>query len=491
MRNHSFALKIACAFIGIVLADFLFYDNHPLGWTFGLFGAFGFTLFCAFNRGSFKKPQMLIAAALTSGIIITLIDAPDLLRMNMYMICMASMVVLHKRGSIDNAALWLRDMRNIFIHGLLQWKNDNRKIQRLRKAGKLRKAARYSFAVIPLLLTAAFIYLFLEANPIAAQAFDALDINIGTIGDLLSLWRWIFWAMAGIAVWALLRSRTPLSKQSDIAMPYDLDQWLNKGSIIISLALFNLIFAAQNAMDIMFLWSGKPLPEGHTAAEYARAGAYPLIITASLAAAYVLVTFSEYRKSYQSDTARHLVYAWIAQNIFLVCSAIYRNMNAIEIYSLTHLRIAAMIWMGLIVVGLVLIIVRIYFNKSNLWLINRNMMSLMATLYVCCFVNFDAVIANYNVRHAWEVTGTGNALDFYYIHKLGPSALPALIWFAENAPLHAEHTHNIIDMIRSEYTPDVMDWRSWTWRNHRAMSPDNTETSFYDWFKIDPPRSMP
>lgn len=492
MRNHSFTLKIACAFVGIFLADFLFYDE-PVGWTLGLFAAFAFMLFCGSSGASFRKLHMQVAGIITGSLVLALIDAPDLLRLAMFMIAMASMIVLHKRGSINNAALWLRDIRNVFIHGFFQWKKDNRKIQRLRKARKLRKIARFSFAIIPLFLTAAFTYLFLQANPIAAQAFDALDLNINMIGELLSLWRWIFWAIVGIAVWAVLRARSPLAKANDISIPYDLDQWLNKSSIIVSLALFNLIFMAQNAMDIIFLWSGKPLPEGITAAEYARAGAYPLIITASLAAAYVLVTFSEYRKSYQSDTARHLVYVWIAQNIFLVSSAIYRNMNAIELYSLTHLRISAMIWMGLIVVGLILIIVRIYCNKSNLWLINRNMATLMTTLYVCCFINFDAVIANYNVRHAREVTGAGNELDLYYMESLGPSAIPALQWFAENIPhipRYADIVQQKITNTRSKYTL-LPNWRSWTWRNERALSPTTTETSFYDWFKIDPPRSMP
>ena len=58
----------------------------------------------------------------------------------------------------------------------------------------------------------------------------------------------------------------------------------------LSLAAFNLIFALQNGLDIFFLWSGAPLPEGMTLAEYAHRGAYPLIATALLAGLFVLVT---------------------------------------------------------------------------------------------------------------------------------------------------------------------------------------------------------
>ena len=54
--------------------------------------------------------------------------------------------------------------------------------------------------------------------------------------------------------------------------------------------LFQAVFALQNGLDLAFLWSGAPLPDGMTLAEYAHRGAYPLIATALLAGLFVLVT---------------------------------------------------------------------------------------------------------------------------------------------------------------------------------------------------------
>ena len=56
-----------------------------------------------------------------------------------------------------------------------------------------------------------------------------------------------------------------------------------------SLVLFNLLFAVQTGMDIHYLWRGAALPDGMTYAAYAHRGAYPLIVTALLAAAFVIV----------------------------------------------------------------------------------------------------------------------------------------------------------------------------------------------------------
>ena len=55
--------------------------------------------------------------------------------------------------------------------------------------------------------------------------------------------------------------------------------------------------------------------------------------------------------------------------------------------------------------GLALIIARIALRKSNEWLSSANLLTLSLTLYACCFINFTATIANYNVDHSLEMTG--------------------------------------------------------------------------------------
>src|SRR4029078_10113192 len=59
-------------------------------------------------------------------------------------------------------------------------------------------------------------------------------------------------------------------------------------AIVRALLLFNLLFAVQTVLDLTYLWGGVALPDGMTYASYAHRGAYPLIVTALIAAGFVL-----------------------------------------------------------------------------------------------------------------------------------------------------------------------------------------------------------
>lgn len=96
------------------------------------------------------------------------------------------------------------------------------------------------------------------------------------------------------------------------------------------------------------------MPKGVTLAEYAHRGAYPLIVTALLAALFVIVTLRPGSSTAAMPAIRKLVVLWIAQNIVLVGSSIVRTFDYVEAYSLTILRISALAWMVLVAVGLVL-----------------------------------------------------------------------------------------------------------------------------------------
>ncbi|QQS57131.1 MAG: DUF4173 domain-containing protein [Alphaproteobacteria bacterium] len=64
-----------------------------------------------------------------------------------------------------------------------------------------------------------------------------------------------------------------------------LTEWaFTKEAVLRSLVIFNLMFACQTVLDMNYLWAGMDLPKGITYARYAQQGAYPLIVTALLAA---------------------------------------------------------------------------------------------------------------------------------------------------------------------------------------------------------------
>ena len=278
--------------------------------------------------------------------------------------------------------------------------------------------------LLPLAGSALILALFAQANPLIEQFFAALDLP--SPDDQLIV-RLILWSFIGLITWGVLRPRPPrfllgtFDGRGEMAIP-----GVSLASVTISLVLFNALFAMQNLMDSAFLWGGVKLPGEMTLADYAHRGAYPLLATALLAAAFVLIALRPGSQTAENPLVRKLVMVWIGQNLFLVGSAALRTWDYVEAYDLTRLRIAALLWMALVAVGLVLVLVRMLRNKNAAWLINANLAAAATLLFALCFVDTGTIAARWNLAHAREFDGTGAALDLCYLKELGPSALVPL-----------------------------------------------------------------
>lgn len=183
----------------------------------------------------------------------------------------------------------------------------------------------------------------------------------------------------------------------------------------------------------------------------------------------------------QSKVIRPLVYLWVAQNVLLVISSILRLDLYLQIYLLTWWRVAAFIWMSLVVIGLLLIVARIVLNRSNGWLIRANLIVLTTTLYACALVDLTPAIADYNVSHCREASGKGTWLDANYLKQLGPQALPAVdraIALGRYTPyldLHAAR-YQLLEQQRK----DMESWRAWgfrSWRLQRTLDAKQNSTT--------------
>lgn len=343
--------------------------------------------------------------------------------------------------------------------------------------------------LVPLLFAGVFLVLFSSANPIFERYLDAIKIDWSP-----DLPRIVFRMAMFAMVWGLLRlRRAPLDvggQSEPAALPKDgkafsrlADAVFSPAIVFRSLIVFNVLFLMQNGLDIAFLWSGAALPEGVTYAEYAHRGAYPLIATALLAGAFVLVALRPGSASNLHRSTRVLIVLWLIQNVFLVLSSILRTNAYVAEYSLTYLRVSALIWMGLVAWGLILIALRLLFDKPNGWLVRTNLVSLLAVLYVACFADFGGIIASYNVAHSRELTGEGSSLDLAYLSSIGPSALPALRGFREKVGCPAMPSQTLETELLNKLWAEENEWRAWTYRKHRlrqiaGRSPlNNNDTS--------------
>jgi Domain of unknown function (DUF4173) len=487
--HDRISLKLANCGLLVLIADFLFYDE-PIGWTLGIFGAVLFIIIHLHQRMTGNEKIFVLSSCALLGLIFALVETPSTISITMFTITIIGSAILPQIGQITDAKnLFARILRyclisawgRIFRDSIIMMHVNKRRQKRLGQ-----KRIMIVHLLLPTSMSLIFIFLFRQANPIITQWLDHFQSAL--ILEYFSAWRITFWIATFAGSWALIRPKLMIRQKKEATYvqfnhAFTLTALLfNERSIVTSLVLFNGIFLIQNILDIAFLWSGADLPHGMTHAEYAHQGAYPLIITALLAAVFVLIALKPGSATESMHTIRILVYGWVGQNVFLVFSSILRLLNYIEEYSLTYLRVNALIWMTLVALGLVLILARIYFRKNNQWLINANGLSLYATLYLCCFINFGSIIAEYNVRHCREITGKGPALDTYYLeHEIGTASIPALQWFEKNASISfqplseqrsgyifaAEKVPTLREALQEKSSNKVRNWRSWTFRDYR------------------------
>ncbi|MEO7222299.1 MAG: DUF4173 domain-containing protein [Devosia sp.] len=335
--------------------------------------------------------------------------------------------------------------------------------------------------LVPLFFAAVFALLFSAANPVVEMGLRA--IRLDKLLDLLDPARIFIWGFVAVSAWPFLVPKllnwTPLPQMQGPALPRAEGLLFGHDAIRNSLIVFNAMFALQTAMDLMFLWGGVRLPDGMSHAEYAHRGAYPLIVTAILAGAFVLAAMRRNGPGETSPLIRNLVYLWIAQNIWLVISSLLRLKLYVEEFHLSEMRVAAGIWMILVAIGLALIVARIALNRPNKWLVMCNLAALSLTFWIAAVIDIKSVIAFYNVRHAYEVTGHGVRLDYYYMSELGPAAIPALDEYLTTAKLpnsdmsilRQELASRVIyaNFATKDVHPFAEDWREWTWRSDRLQ----------------------
>jgi hypothetical protein len=465
--RFSFAAKIFLTLAGVAAGDWLFWDQ-PWGWTLGAAALVVALCVFAFHREIRRDRAALIAATAAGVFALALLDRPAVLAWLMFWTAITLSVLL-PRARFDDAWRWFQ---RLVFHGCVAVfgpKLDSLRLRRLRRKAKRRPLREAISAVaLPLIGGAIFLALFRMANPVISHALENFRLPVP------NLFRAIFWSGIVVTLWGVFRPRRlrkPL-RLTD-AQSTRLAPGVSVASVTLSLLVFNLLFAIQNGLDIAFLWSGAPLPDGLTMKEYVHRGAYPLIATAILAGLFVLIALRPGSPTGRSLLIRRLVVAWVIQNFFLVASSALRTLDYIDTTLLTSLRIAALAWMALVALGLGLILWRLLRGKSAAWLINANALAACLVLSVSSLVDFDALAAAWNVRHAHEVGGRGADLDLCYLYNMGS---PALIPLAdlERRPLSQAFAHRI-HAVRQDLTyrarrEQGRDWRALTWRTQRRLA---------------------
>ena len=468
--DGNLPVKAAIVLVLAALADWLFY-GHGIGISAAIFAVAVASGSMLANSASLNRRQLLPATALLLVALVPAIEEFNAASLTFIVLALGVGLLLttnRDRHRLPERAAALCDL---YLVGPFR-------LFRNAIAAFNLPALRTGFAVwlIPIVLGGIFMFLLVSANPLLEKWISLL--NPGNTASYISFGRVLFWAVALSMVWPFIHVRWSGKREMPAsladaaalarAIPSDQTDFFGVATILRSLILFNLLFAVQTGLDVAYLWGSASLPADISYASYAHRGAYPLIVTALLAAGFVLAAMRPGGPAEQSRVIRPLVYLWVAQNVLLVLSSILRLDLYVQIYLLTWWRVAAFIWMGLVALGLVLILARIVLNRSNDWLIRANLITLTSALYICSLVNFAAVIADYNVGHSREAAGKGVWIDMNYLFSLGPQALPAIdraIAIRGFDPTLVSRRGCLVEQQRREMAA----WRSWGFRNWRLQ----------------------
>jgi hypothetical protein len=509
--RSNIVLLVICGLL-VALADWLFY-GHPAGWTIGGSAALLTSLVILRYPRSRKTGGTSFLAVF--GLALASVEQPGTLNVSLLTIAVVSLAITGRQGWSGRIDSWLCRWWSFLLRATIQWLRDcglhRRWTVRSRfgssATGSPQILAGLSSWAIPLLLGLVFVVLFTIANPIIASWWDGLADRVADaailLGEFVEAARVGFWLLLSFALWALFRTRaaarnvrtfnkrtfvhsrqaaashsapTGNSAMAEVAGRsagfLTTPGSFSAPAVLRCLVVFNIVFAVQTILDGFHLFGGASLPEGMTHAVYAHRGAYPLVATAILAAVFVLATFGAGGRAEKSRWARWLVYLWLAQNVFLTFTAVWRLGLYVDVFTLTRLRFAAAIWMFLVALGLFWICWRIVRGRSNGWLVQMNTRSLVTILFVCAFINVDGIIADHNSSSCWEVRGVGPGIDLSYLRDLGQEALPALEMLAVrlSGTPKGDKARVLADRLQAELRENLAGWRGWTWRRQRILA---------------------
>jgi Domain of unknown function (DUF4173) len=473
-RRHPAGLKFALALGLVALADWLFYGESA-GISLVLFAV---ALMCgslATNFEGLDRQRAAPAGVIFLAGLLPAIEDLNLLSFVILIFSLCGSIAMLTNPNLSRLRDWLVALRDLLLIGPFRSIAD---VIRFLTRTKITAGIVAWFVTVT--LGSLFVLLFASANPLIEKWLSFL--NPGSAASQIDKAHVLFWVAAFLMIWPFMQLRwrrrvlidldviasdsPKLNAEGDA--PHKSPDVLSAPMVLRSLILFNLLFSVQTVLDVIYLWGNGKLPADVTYADYAHRGAYALILTALLAAGFVLTAMRPGGPAEASRIIRPLLYLWIAQNVMLVLSSIERLHLYVETYQLTYWRVAAFIWMLLVAIGLMLIVARIVLRRPDQWLIRANLISLTGALYVCALINFAPNIADYNVAHSLEAGGHGVSIDRTYLAGLGPQALPAIDKARRLLPNDQCLVSGRARLV--EQQQQIMaSWRSWSFQSFRLQ----------------------
>ncbi|MBC8111225.1 MAG: DUF4173 domain-containing protein, partial [Verrucomicrobia bacterium] len=344
-------------------------------------------------------------------------------------------------------------------------------------------------AVIPVLVTLVFVFLYSQSNPIFGNFISKLNFNSITAG-------WVFFTLGS----GLLLTGIFFPEKSEVLQNFDPlhpDNLLRKktslhGRIVrilglksefqigkLLFGLLNLLLLLVNVLDLVYLFVLKTLPEGVQEKEFLHQSVNSLIFSVLLAIAIILYFFRGNLNFFRrNELLKIFVYLWIFQNLGLVLITCYKNTSYIENFGLTHKRIGVYVYLLLTCIGLCVTFLKVYAVKSNWFLIRANFSLSYGVLLLASFFSWDEIITNYNYRH-YQKPSHEWLID--YAISLSDRNLPQLHQMLADNSLNLSATQRNAIFSKKQLFLEKQKilflekqkslvWQSWNWSDTHILS---------------------
>lgn len=312
--------------------------------------------------------------------------------------------------------------------------------------------------VIPIIILLLFSMLYRFANPVFGEFINESMLAIGNF--FTRFFSWFSWERFGFLVAGLFVTCGLLLKSSNnwfstadlqktdilLRRKNDIVAWKKTGwydllfifigkiatgvmalrnenrTGIITLVLLNVLLLGINSIDIVYVWFGFKANSSTNFSESVHEGTGLLIFSILLAMMVLLFFFRGNLNFYQKNKwLRYGAYAWLAQNALLVISVLLRDYYYIAHDGLAYKRIGVLIFLSLVLAGLTTVFFKIYYRKTSYYLLRLNAWFATIMLVVCSCVNWDEMIAKYNLARKDTI-----ALDVKFLLTLSNKTLPLL-----------------------------------------------------------------
>ena len=334
-------------------------------------------------------------------------------------------------------------------------------------------------AILPAIVTAIFLAIYLAASPAFLEKWNSLTSGI--------LWMFESWNPmaigsmllgAGFGVWLMIapqhwpeswrfsEATTQMVRARAVQSTWNIGLRAEFRMGYLLLLSVNVLLALYHMADIPWVWfSYDPGQSSAVMSQLVHEGTYLLIASILLSMGIMLWIFRANLNFFSKvRSLRVLSYLWIVQNGFLVLSVAIRNYHYIAFDGLTYKRIGVIVFLGMCLIGLATLAFKIARQKSLSDLFGKNLAFALFLAVGLSAMPWARWITRYNIDH-YHQTGR---FDWIYMSTLDETNLDLLWDFSKTTPEDLRHDLLSNKIAQYQESHKDQDWRSWSWTRSTA-----------------------